>query len=190
MKSSKKLHKNHSFAFIMFVRRDKSQKMTMLTGWIVRYDGFIFGSNCSWGRKTEIFRCRTWKRNSGSTCQNHFILRQTNFQHQSNFFWTKKIENRLLTATVTSFSAFIWSNSWWSGLLKSKRDIYNLDPRQFYFRWSLLPMTLQSIKKPKKIWEVRFLTATVASFKAQKDQIGGEIHCRSYILSSSQKSPS
>ena len=25
-------------------------------------------------------------------------------------FWTKKIENRLLTATVTSFSAFIWSN--------------------------------------------------------------------------------
>ena len=25
-------------------------------------------------------------------------------------FWTKKNENRLLTATVTSFSAFIWSN--------------------------------------------------------------------------------
>ena len=83
-------------------------------------------------------------------------------------FWTKKIENRLLTATVTSFSAFIWSNPEWSDLLKSKLDINNLDPRQFSFRWSLLPMALQSIKKPKKIWEVRFLTATVTSFEAQK----------------------
>ena len=46
-KASQKLHKNHFFAFVMFVRRDKSQKTTMLTGWVVRYDGFIFGSNCS-----------------------------------------------------------------------------------------------------------------------------------------------
>ena len=152
----------------MFVRRDKSQKTTMLVGWIVRYDGFIFGSNCSWGRKMEVCRCRTWKRNSGSICQNHFILCQTNLQHQSNYFLDKKIENRLLTATMTSFSAFIWSNLEWSDLLKSKLDIYNLDPRQFSFRWSLLPMALQSINNSKKFWEVRFLTATVTSFKAQK----------------------
>ena len=62
----------------------------MLIGWIVRYDGFIFGSNCSWGRKVVVCRCRTWKRNSGSTCQNHFILCQTNPQYQSNYFLDKK----------------------------------------------------------------------------------------------------
>ena len=90
VKTSQKLPKNHFFAFIMFVRRDKSQKTTMLIGWIVRYDGFIFGSNCSWGRKMEVCRCRTWKRNSGSICQNHFILCQTNLQHQSNYFLDKK----------------------------------------------------------------------------------------------------
>ena len=105
-----------------------------------------------------------------------------------SIFWTKKNENRLLTATVTSFSAFIWSNPEWSDLLKSKLDINNLDPRQFSFRWSLLPMALQSISKSKKNWEVRFLTATVTSFKAQKwSNWCDEMHCRSYIISSSQK---
>ena len=74
----------------MFVRRDKSQKTTVLTGWIVRYDGFIFGSNCSGGMKMVVCRCRTWKRNSGSTCQNHFIFCQTSLQHQSSFFLDKK----------------------------------------------------------------------------------------------------
>jgi len=153
----------------MFVRRDKSQKTTMLIGWIVRYDGFIFGSNCSWGRKMEVCRCRTWKRNSGSIfvrITSYFAKLISNIR--ITIFWTKKIENRLLTATVTSFSAFIWSNPEWSDLLKSKLDINNLDPRQFSFRWSLLPMALQSINKSKKNWEVRFLTATVTSFKAQK----------------------
>ena len=103
-------------------------------------------------------------------------------------FWTKKIENRLLTATVTLFSAFIWSNLEWSDLLKSKLDIYNLDPRQFYFRWSLMPMTLQPIKKPKKIENFGFLPPLWRHLKLKNNQIGGEMHCRSYILSSSQKS--
>ena len=102
-------------------------------------------------------------------------------------FWTKKIENRLLTATVTSFSAFIWSNPEWSDLLKSKLDIYNLDPRQFSFRWSLLPTTLQYIKNLKKSEKFGFLPPLWRHLKLKNDQIGGELHCRSYIFSSSQK---
>ena len=174
----------------MFVRRDKSQKTTMLTGWVVRYDGFIFGSNCSWGRKMEVCRCRTWKRNSGSICQNHFILCQTNLQYQNNYFLDKKNWKSASDRhcdVIFGFYMVKFGVKW-----PSEVKTWYLQPRSTPIFFSLVPIangpSIQN--KSKKIWEVRFLTATVASFKAQKDQIGGEIHCRSYILSSSQKSPS
>ena len=121
----------------------------MLTGWIVRYDGFIFGSNCSWGRKMEVCRCRTWKRNSGSICQNHFILCQTNLQHQNNYFLDKKNWKSASDRhcdVIFGFNMVKFGVKWPS---KVKTWYLNLYPRQFSSRWFLLPMALQSRKKSK-----------------------------------------
>ena len=157
-----------------FIRRYKSQKMTTLTGWVVRYDGFHFGSNCFWGKEIVVHRCRAWGWNSGSTCPNHLILCQTNRQHHSNHFSGHK---NLRLCVIFGFLYYI--NSWWSVLLKSKP--WNLQPRTTPKFFSVVSNVKLS-KSGKRIIEFGSLPPLWRHFRLKNDQVWG-LKCTTPVLS-------